>query len=225
MERDGSAVGALLRTEEFVVFARTTTIHADPTKIDEGIAHVRDQVIPGVTAIDGCAGMSLLVDRESGRCIATSAWESEAAMQDSADQVRPLRTAAEEILGSSASDVDAWEVAVVHRDHATGDGTCARVTWLSGDPGTAERAVDVFKLAVLPKARELDGFCSASLLINREAGRAVGTVTFNSREQLESSREFAKGLREGVAQELGATIDDVAEMEVALAHLHVPELV
>lgn len=207
------------------MFARTTTIHADPTRIDDGIAHVRDQVIPGVTAIDGCVGMSLLVDRGSGRCIATSAWESEAAMRDSAEQVLPLRIAAEEILGSSASDVDAWEVAVVHRDHATGDGTCARVTWLSGDPGTAERAMDIFKLAVLPKAKELDGFCSASMLINRESGRAVGTVTFNSREQLESTREFAKGMREKVAQEIGATVDDVAEMEVALAHLHLPELV
>lgn len=225
MGRDGSAVGVLRGTEEFVVFARTTTIHADPTRIDDGIAHVRDQVIPGVTAIDGCVGMSLLVDRGSGRCIATSAWESEAAMRDSAEQVLPLRIAAEEILGSSASDVDAWEVAVVHRDHATGDGTCARVTWLSGDPGTAERAMDIFKLAVLPKAKELDGFCSASMLINRESGRAVGTVTFNSREQLESTREFAKGMREKVAQEIGATVDDVAEMEVALAHLHLPELV
>ena len=89
MEHDGGAVGALPRAEEAVMYARTTTIQADLAKIDAGIAHVRDQVLPTVTAMDGCVGMSLLVDRESGRCIATTAWESDAAMRDSAERYAP----------------------------------------------------------------------------------------------------------------------------------------
>ena len=207
------------------MYARTTTIQADPAKIDDGIAHVRDEVIPAVTAMDGCVGMSMLVDREAGRCIATTAWESEEALRDSAEKVRPLRDGAERMLGSSTSSVDMWEVAVVHRDHAAPDGACARVTWLRGEPSIAERAADVFKMVVLPKMQEFDGFCSASLLINREVGRAVGTITFDSRAQLEDSRDSVARVREGVIKELGATLDEVAEMEVALAHLHVPELV
>lgn len=207
------------------MYARTTTIQADRSKIDEGIAHVRDKVLPAVTAMDGCVGMSLLVDRESGRCIATTAWASEAALKGSLEQVKPLRDGAIRALGSSTSDVDMWEVAVVHRDHATPEGACARVTWLSGDPSTAERAVDVYRMAVLPRLQELDGFCSASLLISREAGRVAGTVTFETREQLEASRQSAARIRERASGELGATVDDVAEMEVALAHLHLPELV
>ena len=139
--------------------------------------------------------------------------------------MKPLREGAIRALGSSTSDVDMWEVAVVHRDHATPEGACARVTWLSGDPSTAERAVDVYRMAVLPRLQELDGFCSASLLISREAGRVAGTVTFETREQLEASRQSAARIRERASGELGATVDDVAEMEVALAHLHLPELV
>jgi hypothetical protein len=225
VEHDGSAVGALPRAEEAVMYARTTIIQADLAKIDEGIAHVRDQVLPTVTAMDGCVGMSLLVDRESGRCIATTAWESDAAMRDSAERVLPLRAGAEQALGSSTSDVEVWEVAVVHRDHATGDGACARVTWLSGDLTDPERAVDGYKMAVLPRIQELDGFCSASLLVNREAGHVVGTVTFESRAQLESSRDANARIREEARTGVQLTIDAVAEMDVALAHLHVPELV
>lgn len=206
------------------MYARTTIIQADRAKIDEGIAHVRDQIIPVVTTMDGCVGMSLLVDRASGRCIATTAWESEAAMQGSAEKVRPLRAEAERVLGSSTSDVGMWEVAVVHREHAAPQGACARVTWLSGGADTAEHAVDVFKMVVLPKVQEFDGFCSASLLVSRDTGRAVGTVTYDSREQLERTREATNRLREAAAREIGATVDEVAEMEVALAHLHVPEL-
>ena len=206
------------------MFARTTTIQGDPAKIDAGIAHVRDQVFPAVTAMTGCAGMSLLVERDSGRCIATTAWESEAAMQSSAELVRPLRASAEQALGASTSSVDTWEVAVMHRDHATRDGSCATVTWLRTDAGNVDRAVDVFRMAVLPKMEELDGFCSASMLINRQTGRRVGTITFDSREALAASRDATTRIRQAGIQESGSTVENVAEMEIAFAHLHVPEM-
>jgi heme-degrading monooxygenase HmoA len=206
------------------VYARTTAIQADPAKMDEGMSMVRDQVYPAVTGMDGCIGMSMFVNRESGRCIVTTAWESEEAMRGSADKVRPLRDEAEQALGTGGSDVLEWEIAVVHRDHAVPEGACARVTWLSGDSAAAERAPDVYRIAVLPRVQELDGFCSGSMLINRDAGRAVGAVTFDSREALEASREAASDIRERATRELGATVDAVEEMEVAFAHLHVPEM-
>jgi heme-degrading monooxygenase HmoA len=218
--------GALPRTEELDVYARTTTIQADPAKIDAGIAPIREQTLPSVTSMQGCVGMSLLVDRQSGRCIATTAWESEAAMRDSAESVRPLRDEAEQGLGASSSEVDMWEVAVVHRDHSIPDGACARVTWVSvADSTNAERILDTYKMGVLPRLQELDGFCSASMLIDRETGRGVGTVIFDSRQQLEGSRDSAASIRERATSDMGATVNDVAEFEVAFAHLHVPEMV
>jgi quinol monooxygenase YgiN len=206
------------------VHARTTIIQGDPRKIDDGLAHVRDQVMPEVTQMEGCVGMSLLVDRQSGRCIATTAWESEAAMQSSLEKVRPLRDRAQELLGATDSQVDMWEVAVVHRTHAAPEGACARITWVRGDPQNAERALDIYKMGVLPRLQELDGFCSASLMMNRAEGRAVGTAIFNSREHLEASRDAAARLRETAVAEMGMTLEDVAEMEVAFLHLHLPEM-
>ena len=203
---------------------RTTTTQADPARIDDGVAVIRDEVLPAVTAMDGCVGLSVLVDRESGRCIATTAWQSEAALLASAEAVRPVRDRGVQALGGSSSNVDAWEMAVVHRDHAAPSGACARVTWLSGDPSTADRAADVFRMVILPQVQELAGFCSASLFINREAGRAVGTVTFENRAALEASREPTARIRDKATREIGATVDEVAEMELALAHLHVPEM-
>jgi hypothetical protein len=207
------------------VYARSSTIQADRSKVEDGIRHVRDQVFPAVTAIDGCAGMSLLIDRESGRCIATSAWESEAAMGASAEQVNPLRDEAAERLGADTSEVATWEVAVMHRDHASPEGACARVTWLSGDRGLTDRAADIYRSDVLPTLQTWDGFCSANLMISLETGRIVGTVTFETQAQLEATREAAKDLRQHASERMNAVVDDVAEMEVALAHLHVPELV
>jgi heme-degrading monooxygenase HmoA len=206
------------------MYVRTTEVQADPARIDDGIAAIRDDVFPAVSEMDGCVGMSLLADRSSGRCIATTAWESEDAMRETAERVRPLRDKAVETLGSSGSEVHQWEVAVVHRDHAAPDGACARLTWLSGDPATADRAIDTYRMVVLPRLQEMDGFCSASLMIDREAGRVVGTAAFDSREALEATRDAAMGIREQVTSDLGATVDRIEEMEIAFAHLHVPEM-
>lgn len=206
------------------MFVRTTEVQADPGKIDDGIRVVRDEIFPAVSAMDGCVGMSLLVNRDSGRCVATTAWQSKEATSASADKVVSLRSRAEQSLGSSGSEVHQWEVAVVHRDHAAPEGACARLTWLSGDPGTADRAIDTYKMAVLPRLEEMEGFCSASLMIDREAGRVVGTVVFDSARSMNATANDARALRERVADELGARVEQVDEMEMVFAHLHVPEM-
>jgi hypothetical protein len=205
---------------------RTTEFRGDPSMIDGGLRLVREEIFPAVSAMDGSIGMSMLVDRQSGRCIATTAWSSEDAMLASADAVQPLRDRAESALGGTGGRyVHEWEVAVVHRDHATPDGACARLTWLSGgDLHMVDNAIDMFRMVILPRLQDLDGFCSASLMVDRETGRAVGTVAFDSREALEASRDAAARLRERVSGELGAIVDNVEEMEIAFAHLHVPEM-
>ena len=206
------------------MFVRTTEVQADPTKIEDGIGVVRDEVFPAVSAMDGFVGMSLLVNRESGRCIATTAWQSREATSASADKVMSLRSRAEQSLGSNGSEVHEWEVAVVHRDHAAPEGACARLTWLRGDPSTADRAVDTYRMAVLPRLEEMEGFCSASLMIDREAGRVVGTVVFDSERSMDATAGDARTIRGRVAEEVGAVVEQVDEMELVFAHLHVPEM-
>jgi hypothetical protein len=61
-------------------------------------------------------------------------------------------------------------------------------------------------------------------MIDRDSGRAVGTVSFTDRGSLESSREQSRMLREELASAM-VDILDVMEMEVVLAHLRVPETV
>jgi quinol monooxygenase YgiN len=205
------------------VYARSTTIEAQPSSIDAGIAHVRNEVMPALQAIDGCIGVSLLVDRESGRCIATSAWESQEAMRASEERVRPVRDRAAEMFAGNAT-VEEWEIALLRRDHRSGEGACVRATWLKVQQGQADRSAEFYKQSVLPTLEEVEGFCSASLLINRSSGRAVSSVTFDSREAMERNREQARSLRAARLREMGADQLDVGEFELALAHLRVPEL-
>jgi hypothetical protein len=206
------------------VYARSTTVQAQPDSIDGGIIYVRDEVMPALQEIEGFVGCSMIVDRESGLCIVTANYSSPEARAASAATVMPLRDRAVAVLNASSVEVEEWEIAVLHRDHHAPEGACVRATWSRIDPAQAERGIDFWKLGVLPRAEQLDGFCSGSLLVNRETGRAVGTVTFDSRAAMEATREQAAQMRAGATQELGVEILDVRELELAIAHLHAPEM-
>ena len=206
------------------VHARSTTFQARKTEIDAGVRYVTEQVMPTIMAMDGCIGLSMLVDREAGRCIATSAWTDEASMRAADAALRPMREQAGEILGGSPQ-VDEWEIAVLHRDHRTNDSTSVRCTWLQTEPERVDDAIERFRSEVLPAAEGMTGFCSASLMVDRKSGRAVSSVTWDGREAMEGSRVAAALLRSRVAKDSGAKIQEVAEFDLVLAHLRVPELV
>jgi hypothetical protein len=222
------------------VYARSTSIQAQPLSVDIGIAHVRDVVIPALREIDGYVGMSLLVDRQSGRCIATSSWKTVEAMRAGAETVTPIRDRAALMFAGSARveerdaeerdvekrDVEEWDIALLHRDHPSREGACVRATWLKLVPDQLGRSLDFYRMYVLPEMEDLDGFCSASLLVDHPScRRAVSCSTFDSVDAMARNRDRATELRSRRVRDLGAEVLDVAEFELAIAQLRVPELV
>ena len=206
------------------MYARSTTIRGRPESVDNGIVFCRYEVLAMCQELPGCLGLSMIVDRESGRSITTTAWDSIESMKASATVMQPIRDAAAETLGGTP-EVAEWEIAVMHRDHRSPDGACTRITWLRGEPAAIHHAADVFKLALMPEIETFDGFCGVSFLINRETGLAVTSVAFDSRAALEGTRERASGLRARGSAEARLEIMEVADFELALAHLDVPEMV
>lgn len=205
------------------MYARSTTIHARLSSIDDGIAHVRDVVLPATTGIEGCVGLSMLVDRESGRCIATTSWQTERAMRTSEQTIRPMRGRVAEILGGTPQ-VDEWEICALHRDHQSAAGACVQATWLQLDPAQLDKFIDIYKMTSLPGIEDLAGFCSASLLVNRASGRAVSTVAFDDMQAMQRSREQTSAMRASIAEDAGAKMLEMRSFDLALAHLRVPEM-
>ena len=204
------------------MYARSTTITGRPEAIDECISFMRDEVQPAVTVMDGCLGLSMVVDRNSGRCIATTAWASEEKMVLAGETVSAYRAIAAEILGGDP-EVDRWDVAIMHRAHTAGEGARCRIVWAR--PQDIHVMVERFRSQLLQKIETFDGFCSVSVLIDRLDRRMCTTTTFASAAALDASRESAGLLRERAARDTGVEFLQVAEFELALAHLRVPELV
>jgi heme-degrading monooxygenase HmoA len=199
------------------VYARSTTFDGRPDNIDAGITFIKDEAAPMLDTLEGCRGLSLLIDRESGQCIATSSWETEAAMRASDEQLVPIRARGQEILGGSMR-VDEWEIAVMHRTH---HGECCRVSWLKGD---LDAMTETFRVGILPELERTPGFCSASLLLNRSTGMGCASTVWETRADMEASRSAADDMRSRAASDSAGEIVEVHEFDLAYAHLHVPEM-
>ena len=206
------------------MYARSTTLTADPQRMDDGIRMVRDEIMPAVQSMPGCLGLSMLVDRTSGRCIATTGWDSAEAMAATADRVMDMRRRAMESMGGRDMSVDEWEIAAMHRLHTPGDDACARVTWTRGDPARLEDMLDAFRMSMIPEMEDVPGFCSLSLMVDRNMGRGSLTVVYRDRQAMDDSRPGVMERRERFTGQMDVEVTDVAEFELAIHHLRVPEM-
>jgi quinol monooxygenase YgiN len=206
------------------MYARSTTVRGTPQAMDEGIAYVRDTVMPAVRQMDGCIGLSMLADRDTGRCIVTTSWADAAAMSASASGVMAMRQRAADVMGGPA-EVQEWEIALMHRLHQAHHGACARVIWHDGDAGSIDHMIDSFRMTILPKLEDLPGCCSVSVMIDRDSGKSVVTTTYDSPQDMAAAKERAMQMRQEFIQQMNRTVTEVGEFELVLAHLRVPETV
>ncbi len=206
------------------MYARSTTVRGDPQALDEAIAYMRDDAMPAIQDMAGCIGLSMLCDRDSGRCIATTAWQTEEAMHASESAVHNMRERYAEMMRGTP-EVQEWEIAVLHRRQPAPDGACCRVVWGRSDPARVDDAMSTFRTAMLSRIEELPGFCSVSMLVDRQSGRAVTATVYESRDAMNRAADQATSMREEFSREMGMEISEVAVFDLALAHLRVPETV
>ena len=206
------------------MYARSTTFRGDPSAIDDGIAYTRDKVLPAVRQMDGCLGLSLLVDRHTGRCIVTTSWDDADAMHRSSEAMRPIRETAVETVRGTEAAVDEWSIDVLHRVRTAPDGAATRVIWTRGTGGDMDRVVEGFRTIVVPRAEHLPGFCSVSFLVDHDSGRSAIAATYESRQTMNRAKGQALAIREEFLDRMGMHVVDVAEFDLVIANLRVPEM-
>ena len=206
------------------MYARSSTFRGDPSAIDDGIAYTRDKVLPAVRQMDGCLGLSLLVDRHTGGCIATTSWTDADAMHRSAEAMRSIRETAVRTVHGSETEVAEWSIDVLHRVHSAPEGAAVRVIRTRGTAGPMDRIVEGFRTIVVPRAEQLPGFCSTSLLVDHDLGRCAIATTYADRQTMSQAKGQGVAIREEFIDRMGMHVVDVAEYDLAIAHLRVPEM-
>ena len=92
------------------MYARVTVVQGSPEKIDQGIEAFNDGVLPAAKSVDGYKAAFLLVDRQTGKGMGVTLWDSEEARRRGAQAVDEARAAAIKAMGGSIPPVEEFEV-------------------------------------------------------------------------------------------------------------------
>ena len=98
------------------MFARVSTYTGTSDEIDEAIREVRENTLPKLKRLDGYKGAYFLVDRQNGKSLAVTLWESEEAMSASEEAANNLRSEVADALGTQMVGVERYEVAVAAQE-------------------------------------------------------------------------------------------------------------
>ncbi len=94
------------------MFARVSTFQGSPDQTAEGIRVAREQILPVARLQDGFKGIFILFDRESGRSLSITLWETEEDMKASEDAALRARNESAEAAGEIIVGVERYEVAL-----------------------------------------------------------------------------------------------------------------
>jgi heme-degrading monooxygenase HmoA len=96
------------------MFASVSTYQGPPDQIDEGLRYAQENIVPSLQEVEGFEGLYLLVDRQSGKVLTITLWESEeeatqlrSEHRGQWDQVPTTGAGSQEVAG-----VERYEVAI-----------------------------------------------------------------------------------------------------------------
>ena len=193
----------------------------DMSRTDELVQLVRDRQSSG-TEIPDALGMYLLVDRAAGKTLGISIFENEEAITAAEPVFERMGDEVPEELRGRRISVDTFEVAV----HEIAEGAAAaRVSILSGDPGSIDEGIRHAVEEILPEAQALEGWKGIVMLTDRATGGARIITLWESMDALAATETQATDLRQRTAQAAGQQITGVERYEVAMSFDRAPRLV
>ena len=92
------------------MYARVSTLEGSPEQIDEGVRYLREEILPTGKDDPGFKGLIALGDRQSGKTLSITLWESEEAMRTTEQDANQLRSGWAETSRQEIASIESYEV-------------------------------------------------------------------------------------------------------------------
>ena len=147
--------------------ARVSTRQIQSGQMDEAIRILRDQTVPTVRGQRGFKEGLVLADRNTGKLITISLWETEADLRanDPPGYV--------EAVAAGPPTREVYEVIVESTASEETRATCARVSYRQLQPDKMDEAIRTYQETVVPAANAQEGGAGGYVLADRSADKIV----------------------------------------------------
>src|ERR687894_2796511 len=92
--------------------ARMTTMEGTSERLDEGLREIKEDILPQLQQQDGYKGFVVFDNRQDGKLVGFSLWESEQAMQASEEVGERTRRESAQTMSDTIAGVERYEVAL-----------------------------------------------------------------------------------------------------------------
>ncbi|MFE9559168.1 antibiotic biosynthesis monooxygenase [Streptomyces sp. NPDC006703] len=199
------------------LYVRTIYATGDPAKLDGVLDALRSEA-PGLLSQNpGYHRYGLFADREIGKILMGSWWESE---NDRAESDARLGERRAQLLAPFADTVtaDDWEAVSYTPTLQVAPDMWLRTGQVELDPSDAPLYRQAFDEKGRPQLEALDGAVSATLFMNAAAGRANVGALFRDRDTLAASRGPQSAIRGAFLKRARATLRSLEEFELIMVH-------
>ncbi|WP_405728078.1 antibiotic biosynthesis monooxygenase [Streptomyces sp. NBC_01537] len=201
------------------MFVRTIYATGDPEKLDTAVDGIRTEGRKILAEQPGFRGIGVFTDREVGKLVMGSWWESEKARQDSDERLRERRAAIFEPFAATMLIAN-YEAVAVHRLRQPEAGRAAlRLSRVEFDPADADLFAETFTGTVQHRLELLPGLVASSLFLDRARGRGIVNSIFEDRAALAASRSAQAAVRHEGAAKAHVSVYALEELDVVFAEL------
>jgi heme-degrading monooxygenase HmoA len=181
-----------------------------PGQADEATRYAREQVVPAWQKLAGFKGAYVLMDRQSGKSMPITLWDTEESAKTADAAMAPVAAQAKQQFNlSSMPATEFYEVAVEERGAtASQAGKVARV--VAGqvpqhlvNPEFIERMTQQFREQLVPALRRQAGFSGMYLLRDAESGRGLTISLWDSDEHARAATEATTAQRTQAVRDAG----------------------
>jgi heme-degrading monooxygenase HmoA len=182
--------------------------------MDAGVAYIRDDVLPMMSAQHGFRGISVSADRNGEILGALTMWASEEDLDASDSALDKARDGAVKIVGGVMT-VETYEQTTEAMARLPVAGNALVVTRMTVHPASIDEHIAFFERHLLPAIEVQPGFCAFRTMVNRGHGRCVVGIVWVDRPSLDAYMVSMPGVRD-VALERGIRVDELSYREIIL---------
>jgi len=204
------------------MYCRVVRLKGTPDKADEALKLWTSGVLPALKKQHGFAGTTLLGNRQTGDAYTVSYWETEKAMKEAREQVRPEALKALGMTGGNIVEEDDCEVAVLERFKPAKVGAWIRLNSITTEAANVAEAISFFKAKIVPTLEKQPGVRTAFSFVNRQTGRTFTGSTWDTEKDLQNSAAVIGGLREEATKKFAIKGSKVETFEVLFTEILAP---